>query len=98
VKKASAQAPVSTPAPERDVLVTAEVLDVEEEGGAAAFVLIDAGAPQRVAEDMQGELKEGGRSIGQIVIVEVYTDGSRARVVGDLDGEVGIDTVAEIFH
>jgi hypothetical protein len=96
-----AAAPVSTPAtqaPARDVLVTAEVLDVEEEGGVASFVLLDAGAPQKVVEDMQGQLREGDRAIGQIVIVEVYADGSRARVVGDLTGAVGIDTVADIFN
>jgi len=91
-------APVSTAAPKRDVLVTAEVLDVDEVDGAAAFVLLDAGEPQRVEEDMQGELREGGQAIGQIVIVEVYADGSRARVIGDLSGEVGIDTQADIFH
>ena len=86
------------PAPQRRVLVTAEVLDIEEEGGGAAFVLLDAGAPDRVAAQMRGRLMEQGVPIGEIVIVEVYADGSRARVIGALTGEVGIDTVAEIFH
>lgn len=94
----SEQPSVSTPAPRREVLVTAEVLDIEEDADDEMFVLLDKGTPHLVTEQMQGELMDGDRPIGQIVVVEVYADGSRARVEGSLDGEVGIDTVADLFR
>lgn len=78
-------------------LLSAEVLDVEQEDGNPAYVLLDAGEPQNLRVGMRGRLHESGRTIGEIEVVEVYRDGSRARLIGGLDGEITIDTAAEIF-
>jgi hypothetical protein len=103
-------APAPEPAPERseavapeparshDVLVEAEVLDVEVGEGGATYVLLDRGEPHGVRKAMRGGLRIGDRPIGDFVVVEVYRDGSRARIEGDLEADVGIDTVAEIYR
>ncbi len=80
------------------VFVRAEVLDVESEAGGARFVLLDKGLPSGLREKMRGALLDDGDSIGRFEIVEVYEDGCRARIDGDLTREVGIDTVAEIYR
>lgn len=86
------------PARSRDVLVEAEVLDVEVGEGGATFVLLDRGEPHGVRKAMRGGLRIGDEPIGDFVVVEVYRDGSRARIEGDLQADVGIDTVAEIYR
>jgi hypothetical protein len=93
-------APAVAPEPSRshDVLVEAEVLDVEVGEDGATFVLLDRGEPHGVRKAMRGGLRIGDEPIGDFVVVEVYRDGSRARIEGDLQADVGIDTVAEIYH
>ncbi|MBW2271396.1 MAG: hypothetical protein JRH16_22820 [Deltaproteobacteria bacterium] len=99
--KASAPTPVATPvvsgSARRKLVATAEVLDVEQEGGEPVYVLLDAGEPQKVRVGMHGRLHEGEATIGEIEIIEVYRDGSRAKLLGALGGEITIDTAAEIF-
>jgi hypothetical protein len=80
---------------ERVVVATADVLGVETEAG-SSFVLLDT-APG-VVEGMRGEVLENGETIGEFVIDEVYADGSRGRVIGELAAEVGFDAVAEILR
>jgi hypothetical protein len=95
-QKSAAKPPVSQP-PRGAPLVRAEVLDVEQEEGQPIFVLLDAGEPERIEVGMRGRLQDSGTILGEIEIVEVYRDGSRARLLGELSGEITIDTAAEIF-
>ncbi len=74
----------------------AAVLEVEGRAGAQAFVLLDAGEGAELRPGMRGQLIDGGKSLGSIVIQDVYPDGSRARVEGPLTGKIGPRTVAEI--
>jgi len=95
---AEASASLPTTSTPGSVFVRAEVLDVEAEPGGARFVLLDKGVPSGLRENMRGALVEGGTSLGTFVIVEVYQDGCRARIEGELTRQVGIDTVAEIYR
>lgn len=88
----------ATPPDSTDVFVRAEVLDVESEPGGGRFVLLDKGLPNGLRERMRGALLDAGEPIGRFVIVEVYEDGCRARIEGELSREVGIDTLAEIYR
>jgi hypothetical protein len=72
------------------------VLEVEGRPGAPMFVLIDAGEGAALHAGMRGRLVDGGKSLGAIVIQDVYPDGSRARVEGPLSGAISPHTVAEI--
>jgi hypothetical protein len=78
-------------------IVSAEVLDAEIVEGEPAFVLLDAGKPDGVEVGLQGQLRDGGTVIGEIQVVEVYADGSRARILGELRGDISFDTLADIF-
>jgi hypothetical protein len=80
-----------------EALVRGEVLDVESEPGGATFVLLDRGEPHGVRKGMRGQLRAGDRRLAEFVVVEVFRDGSRARIEGELAGEIGIDTVAELY-
>jgi hypothetical protein len=72
--------------------VSAVVLEVE--GGNA--VLIDKGRRQGLAKGQQGRLVDSGEKIAEIEIVDVYPDGSRARIRGELTGKITPSTVAEV--
>jgi hypothetical protein len=77
--------------------LTSEVLDVEEDGGVPSFVLIEAGETEGIQPGMKGQLLEQGARIAEIEVVEVFPDGSRARIQGDLGSPVdAMHTVAEI--
>jgi hypothetical protein len=82
------------PAPEgpRYRQVSAVVLEVE--GG--KVVLIDKGRRQGLAVGQRGRLLEAGQKIGDIEIVDVYSDGSRVTIHGELSGEITPSTVAEV--
>jgi len=103
--KPSSGEPVKRPAPAPaddgyaagSLVATAEVLDVEQENGEPVYVLLDAGEPQSVRVGMRGRLREGAETIGRIEIIEVYRDGSRAKLLDSLTGDITIDTGAEIF-
>jgi len=90
----------TAPPPETPTLeaggIRAEVLDVEVEDGGDLFVLLDRGEPHGVRKGMRGDLRVGDEVIGHFSVVEVYRDGSRAHIEGDLQADVGIDTVAVI--
>jgi hypothetical protein len=73
------------------------VLEVETgRNGGGAHVLIDGGRDQSLRVGMRGKLVQDGRSIGRIRIVEVFPQGSRAAVEGELTSPVTPETVAEI--
>jgi hypothetical protein len=73
------------------------VLEVEApRDGGAAHVLIDGGLDQSISVGLRGKLLQDGRSIGRIRIVEVFPQGSRATVEGELASPVTPETVAEI--
>jgi hypothetical protein len=73
------------------------VLEVEKKGGAAATnVLIDGGRRDALRAGLRGRLVDGQRTLGRVVVVEVFEEGSRARVEGPLSGDITPETVAEI--
>ncbi len=69
-----------------------EVLEVEGRGE----ILIGAGTAQGVKPGDRGTLVDGGRVIGQIEIVAVYAEGSRARVSGARPEQITPATQVEI--
>ncbi len=71
------------------------VLEVERGGGEEA-VLIDLGAAVGIRSGLRGRLFEADREIGAVVVVDVYPDGSRARVEGALLGPISAKTRVEI--
>ena len=83
------------PAPE-PIVVSAEVLEIEEKDGQPSSVLIDAGKPQGVLVGQGGELVEKGKTIARIEIIDVYDAGSRAQILGPLEATITIDTRARI--
>jgi hypothetical protein len=87
--------PTPPPPPKVDV-ISAEILEVEKQGGEPRSVLIDAGRPQGVKVGLSGELFEKGKSIAQIKVIDVYEAGSRAEIVGSLGASITIDTEARI--
>lgn len=89
------QPPARAPEPRFETR-RANVLEVEGRAGAATFVLLDAGEGAELRAGMRGKLVDGGKSLGAIVIQDVYPDGSRARVEGPLAGAISPRTVAEI--
>lgn len=72
------------------------VLEVETEGGQPRFVIIDGGNKNGLQRGFRGRLIERGRSIAEIEIVEVYDDGSRARIATELADRITPRTTAEI--
>lgn len=76
--------------------VRAEILEVEQLSGGGEAVLIDKGRGAGFRSGQAGRLIEDGKVIGRIEIIEVYADGSRAKVVGRLSGPVTPSTIAEV--
>lgn len=77
--------------------LTSEVLDVEEDGGVPTFVLIEAGETEGIRPGMKGQLLERGARIAEIEVVEVFPEGSRARIQGEPGAPVdAMHVVAEI--
>lgn len=72
------------------------VLEVEAPRGGPTSVLLDGGRGDDLHTGLRGRLIQGGVAIGRIEIVEVFDEGSRARVEGPLGGEITAETVAEI--
>lgn len=85
-------------APPRTVLLRSEVIEVERASGAPVAVLIEAGAATGVSRGSSGQLVDGRTAIGLVEIVDVYPGGSRARIVGELRGDITDATVVEVFH
>ena len=76
--------------------LSVEVLGVEDEDGRVGFVLLDAGEPDGIEAGMRGDIEENGKVIGSVVVVEVFSTGSRAAVVGELTGEVGFEARGDL--
>jgi hypothetical protein len=83
--------------PEEEVKTTSwMVLEVESEGGQPRYVVIDGGSKSGLQEGFPGRLIEGDRSIAEIEIVEVFDEGSRARITTELEDQITSKTAAEI--
>ena len=72
------------------------VLEVEAASGRPRFVIIDGGIKNGLQRGFRGRLVERGRSIAEIEIVEVYDEGSRARIATELADRITPQTAAEI--
>jgi hypothetical protein len=72
------------------------VLEVDRSGGGETSVLIDGGRGDALRPGLRGRLVEGSRTLGRIVVTEVFEEGARAKVEGTLSGTVTAATVAEI--
>jgi hypothetical protein len=72
------------------------VLEIEVEQGQPSFVLIHGGARNGLREGLRGRLIERGKRIAEIEIVEVFEEGSRARIATPLAGQITPQTTAEI--
>lgn len=68
------------------------VLEVEAQGN----LLIDGGRRDGLRPGQRGRLLDGARTLGRVVVSEVFEEGARARVDGPLSGAITPDTVAEI--
>lgn len=93
-------APEPTPAPPpppqvRYRKVTASVIELEGRGEGQR-VLIDKGTGDGLQRGQRGRLVDGGRTLAEIEVVEVFAEGSRARLLGRLEGVVSGSTRAEI--
>jgi hypothetical protein len=69
---------------------------LEVESGAQTSVVIDGGRRDALRAGLRGRLLDGDRTLGRVVVVEVFEEGARARVEGPLAGAITPDTVAEI--
>ena len=75
--------------------VTASVIELEGHGQGRK-VLIDKGTDAGLRSGQKGRLVDGGRTLVEIEIVEVFAEGSRARLLGKLGGVVSGSTRAVI--
>lgn len=89
-----APVPAKPPAP-RFETKRAEVLEVDESGPHGRAVLLDAGSTQGLRVGLRGRLLDGGQTIATLQIVEVYPEGSLARIEGG-PGAIGVTSTAEI--
>src|SRR4030095_14214787 len=94
-KAAPPPPPAPPPAPRFETR-RAAVLEVEGGRTSEQTVLLDAGEAAQLRPGMRGVLVDAGKKLGSVVIVNVYPDGSRARVEGVLAGPISPRTVAEI--
>ncbi len=81
----------------RLVAVEGGLLEVERDGGEPVSVLIDVGTGEGLAVGQQGKLVEGGQVIGRIEVVDVYAQGSRARILGALSAPITLQTRAMVM-
>jgi hypothetical protein len=72
------------------------VLEVESEMGRQRFVIIDGGRKNGLHRGFRGRLIERGRAIAEIEIVDVFEEGSRARIATELVDRITPQTAAEI--
>jgi len=82
---------------QRIVLVRSEVIEIERSAGVPVAVMIEAGTPTGVSRGLTGRLVDDGREIGRIEILDVYPGASRAKILGELSGEITGATIAEVF-
>jgi hypothetical protein len=72
------------------------VLEVESEMGRPRFVIIDGGRKNGLHRGFRGRLIERGRAIAEIEIVDVFEEGSRARIATELVDRITPQTAAEV--
>jgi hypothetical protein len=76
--------------------LTGTVLKIEGSADKVEAVVISLGTPRGMKPGMRGRVLEHGRTIANIEIVEVYRDGSRARVDGYVSGSISPAATVEI--
>ncbi len=76
--------------------VEAMLLEVERRAGGEQTVLIGLGEQRGVQVGLRGRLVEGGKTIAEIEIIEVFPDGSRARLDGAPASRITPETTVEI--
>lgn len=87
--------PHPKPAP-RFSVVKATLLEVETRDDGGQAVLLDKGSRAGIAQGQRGRLLQGGDTIAEIEILDVYPDGSRALIRGSLKAAITPSTVAEV--
>ena len=60
-------------------------------------MLIDAGRSEGSDEGLTGKLWNGDEVIGEFEIVDVYAEGSRGRIKGEITGKITYDTEARVL-
>ena len=84
------------PPPPRPRKVRIPVLEREESRSGGSNVLLAEGRDRQLLPCLKGKLLDGSQVIGEIELLEIFEEGSRARVVGSLRGTITSRTVAEI--
>jgi hypothetical protein len=92
-RPAAAPAP---PPPPQVTIYTTRVVEFAQGQGETQFATVADGANAGMRVGLRGRLKDGGRVIGQLQIVEVFPAGSRVRIDGALAAPVTARTVVEI--
>lgn len=95
-RRSAPRAPRKRAPPPPPTFFESEVLEVERAGGEPVAVLIEAGTAQGMVPGQTGELIEGDVVIGKLEIVDVYAEGSRARILGGLTAPITLDTRARL--
>jgi hypothetical protein len=91
--------PATTPAPPPPPQVsvyTTRVVEFAQGQGETQFATVAGGVNAGMRVGLRGRLKDGGRVIGQLQVVEVFPAGSRVRIDGALAAPVTARTVVEI--
>jgi hypothetical protein len=98
LRPASAPRPPPPPAPPqpRFQTVSARIIELEGHAGSEQRVLVDKGSDSGVRAGARGRLVDGGRTLAEIEVIQVFPEGSRARVLGGMQGAVSAETRAEI--
>ncbi len=94
--RARQEQPPQAPPPPAFEPVSARILEVENPPGGERKVLIDLGESRGMTPGLRGRLIEDGSPIGEIEIIEVFPDGSRARLEGTSSVRITPKTSAEI--
>ena len=89
-------APPPPPPPPQFQTLRSEVLEVDRTPGDHPSVLLSHGSTSGVQKGQRGRLKEGSSLTANIEIIEVYPDGSRARLLDAPQQPITPSTQAEI--
>jgi hypothetical protein len=76
--------------------ISARIIEIEGRSERDQRVLIDQGETAGLRRGQKGRLVDKGRTLAELEIVEVFAEGSRARVIGRMKGVVSGETRAEI--
>ena len=88
--------PPPPPIKERYQAVSGAILELGGTAGNDQVVLIELGEVQGLRPGMRGRLVESGKVLGELVIEEVFREGSRARIRGELRAPVTPRTRVEV--